>query len=387
MVDSFVMKCVFPFVCAALIPASASAQFNLAPPPGAFDFGRAVANAGDLDGDGVDDLAISGRAPALFGGLRDAFWAYSGVTQAQIWAAPLLPLSSPQAAALGLGDVNNDGVPDVVHGANAGGLGGVALVLSGADGSTLASINGSANGVFLGSSLAALGDINNDGVPDFAAAGTGSVILGPGGEVAVVDGATLTVLYRLTGGFGFGTDITAIDDLDGDGASELVVLDIPLATNVQVYSGATAMLLGAGPGTFNRIANLGYDYYGDGRSEVVAIDSIGTDTMTVLDSAGLAPPVVFPIPTESDFGAGIVTGLDYDGDGIPDPWFGVPNADWSTPGTAEIRVGAGGTVGGSFTGLPGEGFGFSLAGGDFDGNGTLDIAIGAPGGNRVDVSP
>jgi len=62
-----------------------------------------------------------------------------------------------------LGDVSGDGIPDIVASG-----GGYVRVLSGADGSTVYTIQAANFGDGFGSSIAVLGDIDGDGASDFA---------------------------------------------------------------------------------------------------------------------------------------------------------------------------------------------------------------------------
>ncbi len=72
------------------------------------------------------------------------------------------------AAIASVGDINGDGVSDFVGGAprtNANSIG-FAAVLSGVDGSTLLSFNGVNAGDNFGISVAGIGDVNGDAIPD-----------------------------------------------------------------------------------------------------------------------------------------------------------------------------------------------------------------------------
>ena len=71
-----------------------------------------------------------------------------------------------------------------------------------------------------GAEICVLGDLNGDGVNDFAVGAPGA------GEVQIIDGSARTVLRSWTGAGSnteFGTVMSRLDDHDGDGLPELVV--------------------------------------------------------------------------------------------------------------------------------------------------------------------
>lgn len=366
-------------ILASVAPlSSARAQAVISAPAGASSFGRAVANVGDLDGDGLDDLAVSGLTTNSLGGNEDACWIYTGPPATPLWMVSVprttpgfsLQIESP-------GDLNGDGVPEVIYGSPGNFVSaGAAVVVDGAGGFILAQIPGSTIGTQMGSALAVLGDTTGDGTPDFAASGIG-------GEVLLVDGAMLLPYATVAGGFGFGAELEALDDLDGDGARELAIVDASFPGGTTVVSGSNGIALGLLPGPVSFVENLGFDYFGDGRSEILALDPVVTNTMTLLDSAATATPLTLSLPPSLNYGVGREVGIDWSADGIPDLWFGSPVDD-----RVDLVDGASGTLFGSFVGVPGENYGVSLASGDFDGNGSRDMAVGtfaSPG--RVVIEP
>jgi len=161
-------------------PASVQAQLALASPNAEEDgnFGRAVAEVGDVDGDGVPDLLV-GASGKTADGIEEAGRAYlfSGTDGSLIQT-----FTSPGSIrsgrgyfdeVAGIGDVDGDNVPDLLVGATdetadrKNGAGRVYL-FSGADGSlirTFTSPNAEEYGEF-GEALAEVGDINGDNVPD-----------------------------------------------------------------------------------------------------------------------------------------------------------------------------------------------------------------------------
>lgn len=211
--------------------------------------GTAVASLGDVDGDGTGDYAVgfpghdSGFFP--FQTLdRGKVVVYSGATGAVIWT-----LLGPQAgcragdALAGAGDVNADGRADILVGAPSWDAApgtsqatneGWAGVYSGANGALLASFTGSGAGDLLGFAVAGVGDLNADGLDDYAIGSPGDdyVSSGPfpilvidGGRLDVRSGLLNALFFSKQGGSGdeLGSAICAAGDADADGVPELLV--------------------------------------------------------------------------------------------------------------------------------------------------------------------
>src|SRR5262245_6557935 len=120
-----------------------------------------------------------------------------------------------------IGDLNGDGASEFIIGAfrdtGGGPFAGKAYVYSGRDGALLNVVTGAPQNR-LGFSVAGVGDVNKDGVPDYAAGGPGRLNLNPAqnGRVVVVSGSDHTVLHDLAGtpNSFFGYDINAAGDAD-----------------------------------------------------------------------------------------------------------------------------------------------------------------------------
>jgi hypothetical protein len=191
-------------------------------------FGWHLARAGDHDGDGIDDLWIG--APS------DPEGAYVSLVSGRDGRTILTIPSSRQGDQFGwhvvaAGDLDGDGVSDVAIGAPGTQVEGVTrgsvTLASGATGAVLRELVGDRPEHPFGEMLAALDDLDGDGVPDFAIGGpnTDPTVAGAG-EVSIVSGATGARLHLLTSGDRdelYGRMLATLDDIDGDGLRDLAI--------------------------------------------------------------------------------------------------------------------------------------------------------------------
>jgi hypothetical protein len=182
-------------------------------------FGSDVTGLGDLDLDGKVDHAVGDRL-ALG---RGAVWLYSG-TGALIVRVDGLTTGEWFGEAIdGLGDVDQDGHPDLIAGAPraapSGADSGSARFVSGLALGVTASFDGGAAGDRFGHDVSRQLDFDGDGVTDLA--------IGSLGDYArIVSGASFQPIATLLpdslpGRFGFAVDGSG--DVDGDGLGDLVI--------------------------------------------------------------------------------------------------------------------------------------------------------------------
>jgi hypothetical protein len=237
----------------------------------------------------------------------------------------------------GIDDVTGDGVPDIAVGEPGDDSlvdgNGAVLVFSGADGSFVRRLLDpqSATRSYLGRSVAAIEDVDGDGVGDIVA---GSQY---GEKVVIFSGLGGQVIRALddpaaTSGERLGSMLAVIDDLDGDGLQD-VIAGAPYADVGGVVDAGRAVVLSVGNGTVllslendaDAPTNLfGWfvaginDLSGDGLPELL-VGAPYDDAAGVADGGGFA---VYALETECD-GDG-VTPFGGDCDDTTNDLWGVP---------------------------------------------------------------
>lgn len=284
---------------------------------------------------------------------------------------------------------------------------GTVLVLSGPSSSLAQQVirtysSGQPNDDF-GDALDVVGDLDADGVTDvIVGAETGGGFFNPqAGMVYVFSGDDpFNLLYSFTGPqsqYRLGYDVAGLGDLDGDGVSDFGATALYVSSNNWIWSGQDGHILAQIPGGGYAIVPLG-DTNGDGVNDV----AIGKNQVVEIwggGSLGLLQTVLPPNGIVSYFGFAIANIGDVNGDFVADFVVGAP----SDPGTcikgfAACFSGANGKdLWETWGNVPGDQFGASVSSaGDMNGDGVGDVVIGAwqsttapsypcTGAGRVDV--
>ncbi len=371
----------------------------------AYDTSGIVSGAGDVNGDGIDDIVIGAN------GANNTGQSYVVFGSKKAWPAAmnLADLNGNNGFAMnginlgdgcggsvsGAGDVNGDGIDDILIGApGANNVAGQSYIVFGSkeawpeaidladlNGSNGFSINGIKPGDASGFSVSGAGDVNGDGIDDILIGAPR--VRAPGGQKQsyVVFGSKQAWpsasfnLIDLNGNNGF-----AINDND---PNSLIGFSISRAEDVNA-DGIDDIIIGA-PGSNNQ---TGYVIFGSKASWPSAIN-----LQYINGNNGFAIIGINPL----DGCGGSVSGVsDVNGDGIADVLIGANGANnargqsyvvFGNKGPWPVNISLyllNGTNGFAINGINPQDFSSqSVSGaGDINGDGIDDILIGAPGAGQ-----
>lgn len=267
-----------------------------------------IAAVGDINGDGFADLAISAPSAAGEGQIR-FYYGGAGLLRAG------LTLTGVDGDGLGTaiaaaGDVNGDGLDDVILGrpGRNSGEGGAAIMFGRLDSSsipTFAALTGGQAGSLTGYSVSSAGDVNGDGYDDLligapkaagaatVQGGSAYVVFGHGGAWNPVDLSALdgTNGFRIDGHYDhswLGAS-TAHGDLNGDGLSDLFIGSPGLDDTTYAQGGRSGTYVifghrGAFDASYNMLDRNGADAFrlwgytlGDQAGQKIAVGDINGD--------------------------------------------------------------------------------------------------------------
>jgi hypothetical protein len=350
-------------------------------------YGSSVAGAGDVDGDGYGDVLVG--APSYTGGQASEGRAYlyrggpSGLDTTPDWTVE----SNSASAALGqsvasAGDVNGDGLSDVIIGADGydGGeadegaafvyLGSYDGLVGGDETTATSAVGGDQAGSGFAVSVASAGDVNGDGYADLIVGapgydsgqtneGAAFVFLAGSGGIPDQDSLEAdTQLEADQDGASFGSSVASAGDVNGDGYADVIVG----ASNYdagETDEGAAWVFYGSATGVPD----------GNPATALTQLESDEADSM---------------------FGRSVASAGDVNGDGYADVIVGAYRFDVDAveQGAALIFMGSSGGIVGSdpdtaaaiiAAGQPNAQLGYSVASvGDVNGDGYADVAVGAP---------
>lgn len=390
--DSRAVSVAYPIVTASDLDRDIGGFAVMSPVTGQ-GIGALVAAAGDVNGDGFDDMLVGtasgSRLYIVFGSSAAAASGQAGTPgmpalEIRAQTGPSNSLTAISAA----GDINGDGLADVVVAAmNAAGQSGRVYIVFGRVGTSAIQLDDIASGIggfvidgaandLAGASIASAGDANRDGLDDLLITSPGS----GGGRTYIVygksDGAALelTSISGGSGGFRIEGDtadgaivrsVASVGDVNGDGMVDYV-LGTPDLSVTGAQAGGAVLVFGRANASDIQLSSI---IAGNGGGFVIRGESAG-------DMAGIA----------------VSTAGDVNGDGLADILVGTAGssrayvvfgrATTTSVDLATIRYQLGGFV---IEGETGEHVGLAVApAGDIDGDGFDDVIVSVDGGSHAD---
>ncbi len=297
--------------------------------------GEAVAGCGDINSDGHADILV-GAPETLHQGAGYAR-VYSGKDGTVLrHYTGLSPNDGFGSGVAGIGDVTSDGVVDFAVLAPRGGTGsgGYVVIYDGRQNKVVGTHPYQWGGT--PSDVRGLGDIDNDGFPDWGVGSHGGNVV----NCAIYSGRLNTAMKAISGA---GVSLCGLGDLNGDGYGE-VALGSPLRRgnvgDVDILSGKDYSLIRRLSGSlagdnFGMLVRRGHDTTGDGKAEIiVGKKSRGTFVLSAVDGRGL-----FWQKPAASYGKSAVGVGDINGDGALDYLVG-NSPETGASGVARVISGA-----------------------------------------------
>jgi tetratricopeptide (TPR) repeat protein len=354
-------------------------------------FGWIARNIGDVDGDGINDVTTSAPFKNVGDPQAGRVYVYSSSTGALLWTHTGAAGSQLGIGIEAAGDVNADGIPDVIAGAPNEGK---AYIFSGDDGRILYTLAEPDSASGFGRKVADLGDVDQDGHADVLVGAPGAQQ--GAGAAYVYSGRDGSLLFAFAGeraGDAFGSAAGGWHD----GPRGIIAIGAPNAgpTNggrVYVYRSLDhepAFVMEADEGSQQlgaMFVSVVGDVDADGTPDVYASDwahgALGAFTGRIFVNSGATGEQLMVKTGEAPgdgFGIGVADAGDLNHDGHDDLIVGAWQHASQAPsgGKSYLYSGKDGSLMQAYTGIvPGETFGFDATGmGDVDGDGIDDLLI------------
>ena len=290
-----------------------------------------VSYAGDVDGDGLEDLLIGtnrtyvpdtiGRAYLVLGSsiipgetfdLANADYVFIGEQDNDAFGQNVA----------GIGDYDGDGLDDLLFGAAwyTNGQGRAYMVLGSSLGSesTIYIENAdttftTSNASHLGQELAAVGDVNGDGLADIMIGQSSKANLFLGTQSIELERDVGSADLIIEGGSGLGNALSTAGDVDGDGLDDLLIAQPHFPQS---------------------------GYYKSGRVHLVMGSSIGSQTTMSIDDSDFK----FNSYADAALGTEIAAAGDVDGDGLDDIIMGTSASDINGENKGSVYFMLGSTI-------------------------------------------
>jgi hypothetical protein len=324
-------------------------------------FGSVVADAGDINGDGFDDVLISapGTDAAATGRTCIVYGSPYGIHEAWFSEKMTIPFGRTVA---GAGDINGDGYADIIIGnpnyTNSGN-GGEARIYYGSSVGlntiNYVTLTEPSNGSLFGAAVSSATDLNGDhyadiviGAPKYKVNNEvrGAAFVYYGAPTGLI--TTPKILPGKSINASMGAAVVGLGDTNGDGFDDLIV-GAPTTNTPAVEAGAAWVYYGSANGVDNSTTFLKTDY------------------------------------GYTHFGTSVAAAGDVNGDGFSDAVVGIPGWEISKSGAIAVYLGQPAGLQETYKqfhygSLGDRGFGTSVSGaGDINGDGYSDLIVGSPG--------